>query len=218
MNRVLRFKQTESSKVWLTSDWHYNHNPKWPVPIWKMRGYNSVNEMNVDIIKSINDNVGVNDILINAGDPTLNCSESEFESLLSQIICQTVYMMWGNHSSPSWGIYQREVNKLLNLPESNECVQEIYPLKYRNTIFVGNYLEISVDGFKSVVSHYPLSSWNGMSHNSLLLHGHIHSTKENYKLDGKTIDVGFDYWKRPVSFDEIKLMMDKVPRKIEGHH
>jgi len=213
MNRVLHFRQTEESKVWLSSDFHYNHNPKWPIPIWKMRGYNSVGEMNVDIIKTINDNVKYDDIMIYLGDFMLNSSSDQFENFLSQINCQSVYMLFGNHNSCTWSNYEEHIYSIYGKRDI-----EVYPLRYRNLIYVGNYLEFSVDGSKTVASHYPLSSWNGMSHNGIHIHGHIHSTKENYKLDGKTIDVGFDYWKRPVSFDEIKQLMDKIPRKQEGHH
>lgn len=224
MNKELRFKQTDAQKVYLTSDWHIFHNPKWSIPIWKMRGFNSLEESNKHIIDSINDTVGVNDILINLGDPTLNCSESQFEELLSQIKCQTVYLLFGNHNSPCWGIYQREVkNFLSSMDDDYSATQpslevEIYPLKYRNIIFVGNYLEFIVDGQYFVASHYPQSSWNHMAKNSIHCHGHIHSTKETYVQSGKMIDVGFDYHRKPISVDEIKKYMNTISIKHEGHH
>ena len=221
MNKVLKLAQMEDSRVWMSSDWHFNHNPKWPVPIWKMRGYNSMEEMNIDIIKSINDNVGVNDNLIYLGDMVLNTVESQFENFISRINCQSIYVLYGNHNSCVWDIYRREINKFFkNLSgiDQGDCEYEVYPFRYRNLIYVGNYLEFTVDGTKAVASHYPMSSWNGMSHGSIHCHGHIHSTKETYKLDGKTIDVGFDYHKLPISFNEIKKMMDTIPKKQEGHH
>lgn len=223
MNRVLHFKQTEESRVYFSSDFHFFHNPKWTIPLWKSRGFNSAIEMTDNIIKSINDEVRITDKLFFMGDFCLNTSASQFEELLSRINCQNIYCIFGNHNSQIWDIYNRELKKMFPTTEHFSDLQdlgelEVYPFRYRNLIYVGNYLEFSVDGHKTVASHYPLSSWNGMSHNGIHIHGHIHSTTENYNLEGKTIDVGFDYWKRPVSFDEIKKIMDKIPRKQEGHH
>ncbi len=226
MNKELKFKQTDDSKVYLTSDWHVFHNPKWPIPIWKMRGFNSIDESNKSIINSINDTVGVDDILINLGDLTLNCSESQFEGLLSQINCQTIYLLFGNHNSPCWSVYQREIKEFFRKMDDDFTATqpkpdvEIYPFKYRNIVFVGNYLEFIVDGQYFTASHYPQSSWNHMAKGSIHCHGHVHSTKEipYVKNYGKMIDVGFDYHKKPISVDEIKKLMNNIEIKHEGHH
>lgn len=230
MNTILKFKQTENSRVYLSSDFHLNHSPKWPIPIWKARGYNSVVEMNDAIIDSINSAIRYTDILFFLGDFVLNCSESQFEEILSRINCQRIYMLFGNHNSCVWSAYQREIHSWLRY--NNEGYNsdgggsvgidggdpEIYPLKYRNIIFIGNYAEIHIDGSIFILNHYPLFSWNHMSKGSIHCHGHIHSTKETYIQRGRTIDVGFDYWKRPVAADEIRRMMVNVDIKHEGHH
>lgn len=166
MNRVLHFKQTEASKVFVVSDTHWNHNPKWPIPLWKSRGYSSVEESNEHMINAINAKVGENDTLIHLGDITLNCSEEQFEYFIGSIKCKNIYLLWGNHNSPSWNIYQREVKKLyftrgyteynydsngqkqvcgmpIELPATDI---EVYPFRYKNIIFMGNYAEVTVDG------------------------------------------------------------------------
>ena len=223
MNTELRFKQNGEQKVYLTSDCHIFHNPKWEVPIWKMRGFNSLEESNRYIIDSINNTVGGNDILINLGDITLNCSEIQFESLLSQIKCQNIYLLFGNHNSPCWGVYQREVKQYIQSiygdTHYNHLEEiEIYPLRYRNIIFVGNYLEFVVDGIKCVASHYPIHSFNGQTKGGLHFFGHIHSDVTTPKLNGRKMDVGFDYYKRPISFNEAKDVLLKIPIQHEGHH
>lgn len=218
MNRILKLRQTDASKVYMTSDWHLFHNPMWPVPIWKMRGFNSLDESNDFIVDSINETVSANDHMFNLGDPSLNCTESQFEELLSKIQCQNIYLMWGNHASPSWKIYQREIDKINKWRNiSNEEI-EIYPFRYRNLIFIGNYAEIVVDGQFICLSHYPMNSWNNMAKGSIHCHGHIHSTKETYKFEGKKIDVGMDYHMKPVSFNEIRKILSKLEIKHEGHH
>ena len=90
MNRVLHFKQTDDRKVYFSSDWHLGHNPKWDVPIWKSRGFNSADEMTSGIIKSINDTIRFDDILFYGGDFCLNSTESQFESYLSRITCNNI--------------------------------------------------------------------------------------------------------------------------------
>jgi calcineurin-like phosphoesterase family protein len=227
MNKELRIRQSETQKVYLTSDWHIFHNPKWPIPIWKMRGFSSLDESNRFIIESVNSKVRTDDILINLGDLTLNCSESQFEELLSQIHCQTIYCLFGNHNGPCYSIYKREVNRWLNLiPDGYKYISgngiepEIYPLRYRNIVFVGNYLELTVDGQYFILSHFPQSSWNHSSKGSIHCHGHVHSTKEIPYINkiGRMIDVGFDYNKKPISVNEIKTLMSKIDIKHEGHH
>ena len=215
MNRMLKFKQTDEQKVYLSSDWHIFHNPKWEVPIWKMRGFNSIEESNESIIKSINDNVRANDILIYLGDMVLNCSESQFESLLSRINCQTIYTLFGNHNSCVLNAYQKELKRLF--PTIDDGI-EIYPIKYRNLIYVGNYLEFSVDDRLSVATHYPIHSFNGQSKGALHFFGHIHSTTDTPKLNGRRMDVGFDYHKKPISFNAAMNILDKIPINHEGHH
>ena len=49
---MLKFN-SEKQNIWFTSDWHYNHNPSWPVPIWKARGFQSVEESNNYFIAKI---------------------------------------------------------------------------------------------------------------------------------------------------------------------
>lgn len=225
MNKLIKFKQTDDCKVYFSSDFHLNHSPKWPTPIWKGRGYNSVTEMNDSIIQSINDVIRSTDVLIFLGDFVLNCSDSQFEEFLSRINCQNIYMIFGNHNSCVWNVYQRKVKEFLyslndgfmNMFGEAPDV-EVYPFKYRNITFIGNYAEVIVDGQCFTASHYPQLSWNHMSKGSIHCHGHIHSTKETYIQNGKMIDVGFDYHRKPISVDEIKKLMSNVVVKHEGHH
>ena len=210
MNTKLHFKQTDEQKVYFCSDLHWNHNPKWPVPLWKSRGYHSVEEQNTHQIMEINRVVRPNDILVNLGDTTLNCSESQFESLLSQINCQNIYTLWGNHNSPSWAIYQREVSKkytqsvydgtdYMGSPMDVHHIPltdvEVYPFRYRNMIFIGNYAEMVVDGHYFVLSHYPIYVFNHMKDGTTHLCGHSHYNLTLSQADNKQskiLDVGWD--------------------------
>jgi len=211
MNRELRIRQTAEQKVYFSSDFHLNHSPKWPVPIWKGRGFESVTEMNDAIIKSINDTVRSTDILIFLGDFVLNCSEAQFEEFLSRINCQNIYMLFGNHNSCVWNVYQTTLYSQFGMKDV-----EIYPIQYRNITFIGNYAEIIVDGRIFVITHYPIHSWNNQKRGSIHLYGHQHC--ENNPQGGRRMDVGWDRDKRPYSIDEIWNKLSNVPILSDGGH
>jgi calcineurin-like phosphoesterase family protein len=223
MNREQRFRQSDDQIVHFSSDFHLNHAPKtWDVPICKKRGYDSVPEMNDAIIESVNLTVRPNDILFYLGDVSLNCNESQLEEFLSRIFCQNIYMLWGNHNSPVWNIYRREIeNFFRTMDDDFSATQpkpdvEIYPFKYRNITFIGNYAEVIVDGKYIVVSHYPMQSWNQMKNGSIHLYGHQHC--ENNPVGGKQMDVGWDRDKRPYTANEIFDKMKNIPVKSDGGH
>ena len=233
MNKLLKFRQTHDQKHYFVSDTHYNHNPKWQVPLWEARGYSSVDEMNNDIVNKINSVVRPNDFLWHLGDITLNCTEEQFENFISRLVCQNILCLWGNHNSPSWQIYQREVKSWLRCndegyngdnggtPHTLETDIEIYPFKYKNITFIGNYQEIAIDGQYIVLEHYPISVFNYMDDGGWNLCGHSHygfapSTAEH--KDNKILDVGWEGKKGVYSIKEIRDIMNTKGIKVVDHH
>ena len=96
MIKTLKFNDTDNSKLFLTGCLHLNHNPKWENPIWKMRGYNSADEMTIGIIRQINEICLSTDYLMVLGDFCLNTSEEQFYSLVNRINPK-LYFIRGNH-------------------------------------------------------------------------------------------------------------------------
>lgn len=233
MNTLLKFRQTPERKVYFVSDLHHNHNPKWKVPLWEARGYRSVDEMNEDQIETINRVVRPNDILWHLGDITLNCNEEQFDGFLGKIKCQNIYSLWGNHNSPSWKIYQREIRSWLQsnvevyTSQSNgtiyegEIEPEIYPLRYKNLIFCGNYQELLVDGQYIILEHYPIHVFNNMKDGVWHLCGHSHYSLPFSKADNltsKILDVGWDGKLSPYSMEELREIMNKKSVFNAGDH
>ena len=215
MLQTLKFS-TKKQNIFFTSDFHYNHNPNWPTPIWKMRGHASVEESNEFIIKTVNEVVGRHDILFHLGDLTLNCTEQQFNNFIDRLNCRTIYCLHGNHVSPSNYIYKQEVAKLNLAPD-----QEVYPLRYKNLIFLPQYVEVSVDGQFMVLNHYPQLSWNKKTHNAIHCCGHEHGQIKSLNADckiNKILDVGWDGFKKPLSFKEIMYIMSKKQNVGAGHH
>jgi len=245
MNKVLHFTQNSDRVVYVTSDTHWNHNPKWPVPLWQSRGYKSLEESNVHIIQSINERVRENDILFHLGDLTLNCTEEQFERFIGSIVCKNIYTLWGNHNSPAWKIYQREVagvyytkgytgysidpltNKQIMGGPNNAFVEllaanvEIYPLRYKNIIFIGNYAEVVVDGLYFVLCHYPIYVFNHMKDGAIQLCGHSHYNLPLSQADdpsSKILDVGWDGWAKPLAVKEIVDIVANKKVMVVDHH
>ena len=220
MNRVLKLKQTDDQKVYWVSDTHLNHNRDF---VYEVRGHKSSEEHTSFVINKINEIVRPNDILIHCGDFCLNTDENGLNSLLARIQCQTIYMLWGNHNNPLWKVYQREIKGLIDTTarfEYEECC-EIYPFRYKNIVFLGNYAEISVDGHYFCASHYPIHVWNELSHGSKMVCGHSHyglpfSRVDN--LDAKILDVGWDGYSRPLSNSEVLTIMNKKNVYKPGDH
>lgn len=233
MNRELRLRQSETQKVWWVSDTHLNHDPRWKIPLWEARGFKSAKHHTDGIIDKINELVRPTDILMHAGDFCLNTDESGFNELLVRIRCQNIFMLWGNHNNPVWKIYQREVETYmaanqLGVPPifgtaeiANEIKPEIYPFRYKNVVFLGNYVELTVDGKLFVVSHYPIHVFNYMKDGARMICGHSHyglPFSQATNLDNKILDIGWDGFGRPLTTEEILRIMDTKKVFQSGDH
>ena len=213
MNRVLKFIQSNNRKVFWTSDWHAFHKRDF---VWESRGYKSAEDHTSFIRDKVNEIVKPNDVIINVGDITLNCQEGQFEAFINSINCQNMYLLWGNHNSPSWTIYKREVDSMFtNLAggvDQGNVEYEVYPFRYKNITFVGNYLEMTVDGHYFVVSHYPIHVFNYMKDGTKMICGHSHGGldfSQPNNLNSKILDVGWDLFKKPLSTEEVLNIMNK---------
>jgi calcineurin-like phosphoesterase family protein len=224
--------KNEGQKLFFTSDTHYNHSHfaddrlgERITPIWKSRGYSSCLEMNEASINNINQVVGPDDILIHLGDLGLRCSDVEAVGFLRRVHCQNIWMIWGNHESPTSLIYKNALQSL-GLPEGSS----VYPLPFANVIFHGFNLFLDVkygpakyNKQKIVCQHFPLKIWDKMNQNSWHVHGHCHGglkgSNPNDLNQGKIIDAGVDNFPIPVDFYALKHVMDKKEYvRVDNHH
>ncbi len=216
---MLRIKETDDQKVYVASDFHLGHNPKWPVPIWEMRGFKHTAEHDAAVIESVNARVRPNDILLYLGDFCLNTNMNQFESFLAAIQCENIWSIWGNHNNPHEKLVYRKIVQAM-LPHAAPDI-EVYPIKYKNLTYFGNYVEAIINGQYCVLCHYPITVWDHMKSGSWMLCGHSHCGYEPTtarSTNGKILDCGWDDYKKPLSFDEIKTIMDKKKIVGAGHH
>lgn len=193
-------KQTLNvDKVWFSSDLHLNHE----AVIKFGRKFENVIEMNDSILYEINKVVRKNDLLVLLGDTMM--VEKDYIQFLNSLICDNVIILFGNHCNRG-----KMYSALI------ECDKLLY---------VGDYLELNVEGQIICCSHFPQFNWNYQDDGAISLHGHLHSdenfiVKEIHKY--KSMDVGIDnYYKlfgeySLFSFEQIKeLLKDKL---IIGRH
>lgn len=177
------------------------------------------------IIERVNEFVMPQDYLFYLGDWSLDTSEQQFEEDLAKFNCKNILMIWGNHNSPIRYIYDREVynwNESGSQPGADEFGSvEVYPLRYKNIVFCGDYMEIIVNGTHIVMCHYPMDVFNKMRHNAYMLCGHSHGTYPKTRIDckeNKRLDLSWDCHNKPLSFEEIKNIMDKKELMSFDHH
>lgn len=139
--------------IWITSDWHFNHNKEF---IWKERGFNSIQEMNEAIIERHNEVVDKEDDVYVLGDCCLGDLELGRECISR--LNGNLYIVCGNHESAN------RIKMYAELPN----VKEVY--------LVGTTLKQGKYNF--VLTHYPMFTGNKEKESPkqmrLNLYGHTH--------------------------------------------
>jgi calcineurin-like phosphoesterase family protein len=203
-------KFVAKGRVYITSDIHYEHKnicrgvtnwrtPEGEVPINSTRDFETIEQMNSDIVDRINSKVGQDDTLIMLGDVAFGGFEN-IGIFLDRLICKNIYLILGNHDH--------------HIKNDRGYIKERF-------IAVRDYVELNIDGVNFVLCHYPLASWHGLNKGVIHLHGHVHLSAQNKWGNGKKLDVGLDgnnlY---PYSITEIVHMMDKreVGSDISNDH
>ena len=203
-------KFVAKGRVYITSDIHYGHKnicrgvtnwrtPEGEVPINSTRDFETIEQMNSDIVDRINSKVGQEDTLIMLGDIAFGGFEN-IGIFLDRLVCKNIYLILGNHDH--------------HIKNDRGYIKERF-------ISVRDYVELNIDGVDFVLCHYPLASWHGLNKGVIHLHGHVHLSAQNKWGNGKKLDVGLDgnnlY---PYSITEIVHMMDKreVGSDISNDH
>jgi calcineurin-like phosphoesterase family protein len=216
VNKNIKHKWEDKNKIFFSSDWHNYHDPKWDIPIWKMRGYNSPQESVDDVVSKINAKVKEDDFLYFLGDGFLNATDEQVLEWFSRINCKNINYIYGNHESNIFRIYRQAVLEKYGDPEI-----EVYPMRFNNVVFLGNYQEIYIGKKLIVLQHFPIKTWNNNSRNSFHLHGHSHNTDKSRNPEhpmGKCLDCSWD-WKKDIwSFEEIEDVMSTKEMQIFDHH
>lgn len=179
-------------KTFFTSDPHLGHE----LVLWKLkRPFSDVKDMDRGIVTVWNALVPEDADVYILGDISFYKALEDTISVLRQLHGR-LHLVWGNHD-----------RKLLKKEEFRSCF---------HTIFTERIVDLRIDGAKIVLCHFPLESWEGMSHGTWHLHGHSHGHMRKF---GRRYDVGMDSnGCAPVSFRELQAIMAKRPIMSREHY
>jgi calcineurin-like phosphoesterase family protein len=186
------------SKVWFTSDTHFNHyygevGTGTGVLRFqaKTRPFASGAEMDAKIIDNINELVGKDDTLYHLGD--FCWRNSLVGHYRARINCRKIVLIRGNHEGGRDG-----------LRKHFSAVEDLLEVKVNNQLIV--------------MCHYAMKVWNKSHYGTWHLYGHSHGSLFD-DPHSRSIDVGVDCWGlKPISFEQIADVMKTKQWKPIDHH
>ncbi len=174
--------------TWFTSDHHWGHAN---IIKYCDRPYNSIEEMDEDLIKRWNERVQPGDLVYHLGDFAFHKDLLLVDAILDRLN-GTIQVIYGNHDRPGVKMSGKFAWK-------------------------GDYKYVSVEKQKIVLFHYAMRVWRSNHHGSWMLYGHSHGTLPD--IGGKTTDVGVDSWDYyPVPFEDLKALMESRKIQVVDHH
>ena len=180
--------------IFFTSDVHdFHKNICKGVSTWSdksgCRDFSSLDKMNEALVTSINSNVSSSDTLYHLGDWSFG-SKHNVAKFRHQINCEDIRLIRGNHDK-----YIDEYASLFT--------------------WIKSYHEFSYNKIMFCLFHYSMRVWNNSHHGSIHLYGHSHGTLPGI---GRSLDVGWDVFKRPISIDEVISLMSGIEPHSVDHH
>lgn len=175
-----------------TSDPHLGHKK-----IAEYRGFPNVDLMNLSIIEGILDICKPNDDLYIIGDLSFANADITNE-LLSRLKGINLYLILGNHDN------EKLIKKISH-----------------HFVWIKDYYHMKIkDEDKNqhlILFHYPMLTWDRAHYGSWQIHGHCHGSLFD-EYESTKIDVGWDVWRRPIAFEDIKRYMLNKEYKVVDHH
>ena len=169
--------------IWFTADTHYDHEN---IIKYCNRPFNTVEEMNKELVNRWNAVVTENDVVYHLGDVTLRGWKTA-RKFFRQVNGH-VNVIPGSHDY-RWLSQRSNLDGLHVLPP-------IYTLEFDTG---EKYLEAWV------LCHYAMRVWDRSHYGSFHLYGHSHGTLQP---QGRSLDVGVDCRRyTPVSIDQLRTVL-----------
>ena len=180
-------------KTWVTSDLHFGHkNIMSFCPDSRRRFRNDVDYMTEAMIKEWNDLIEPADTVYILGD---------------------VAFLSGHNAA----LVMMRLNGIKILVEGNHDRKTLMDVNFRNEFKeVHKYLDITYNGTKVVMFHYPIAEWDQMHRGSVHLHGHLHggiSGMEKFRCR----DMGMDATGM-IAISMEDAIASAMKGEIKGHH
>ena len=166
------------------------------------RPYNTIDEMNEDIIKVWNNTVNDLDIVFLLGDITLYEKSNTVLNFLKRLKGQ-VYLIPGNH----------DTDKAIEFYKENNVFKEILPPLQ----VIEYYLNSEEDNkFTFQLCHYPMLDWWKKQQGGFQIFGHTHGNLKSH--DFAQIEVSWPVWYRPMEINEILIYLTKQQQSLTTHY
>lgn len=180
-------------KTWITSDLHWGHkNIMKFCPESRARFRNDLDYMNETMVKEWNELIAPEDLVYILGDVAF-LPAARATAVMRRLNGRKI-LVEGNHD-----------RKLLQDSEFAGEFAEVH-----------KYLDITYNGTKCVMFHYPIAEWDQMHRGSVHFHGHLHggvSGMEKYRCR----DMGMDATGAiAVSMED--AIASAMQGKIKEHH
>jgi len=215
----LKFNHPEND-VFFWGCLHLGHRPSWENPLWRMRGFSNGEEHDQTLEDNWKKTCKDTSLVFLLGDTCFGYeAESFLDSFLNRVPFKECYLLPGNHTA-GW--------KQL-LQKSNE--EGEIELGDKKIYLVPNYLELFLNGYSIVLSHYPILSWNGMGKNqnknqysNFHFYSHVHNSLNKSELGKMYInntissEVSVEHFKSPPSFNDLKILLNQKAYKKIDHH
>lgn len=199
----MEYNYKDGSKLFFTSDTHFNHNA---ILKYCDRPFSSIEEMNETIVKNWNEKVPNDGIVFHLGDFAWGGFEV-YKDYVSKLNGNIV-LVKGNHDERNGGKTSSDL---------------FYYTAYQ--------LKLTIEGRGVYLNHYPFLCYGGTygtpSSNVYQLFGHVHTHKGSHGLDDERLkhlfptqyDVGVDNNDfTPLSWKEVreKIGAQLLKKKFEG--
>lgn len=188
-------------KIWLISDWHFNHDREF---VWGARGFHNVQEMDEAIVARHNSKVRPGDTVYVLGDCALGGGDPQIlaeNRKLIESLNGNIHIIRGNHDT------DRRVTMYEN------CKNVVSPILYADMLHY--------KGYHFYLSHFPTLTGNlekeSLKQCTCNLFGHTHQTTNFYMDMPFMYHVGCDSQNcYPVLLDDIiEEMKEKVKECLD---
>lgn len=203
----------KDEEVFFWSDTHFNHAClHWPIPLWKARGFSSVEEHNEGLINRWNNTSTPDSTFFHLGDFMFGLdSKVNFINIINRLTFKTLYIMSGNHFSGWKHVFEEQKSNVWEVTNN------------KRVVFVPNYIEASVNGQMLVMSHYPILSFNYQSKNSICLYGHVHGNLIKNPIgalysEARTYEVTVENSPSPINLSQLKSFFKNKKSVVFDHH
>lgn len=176
--------------IFFTSDHHFNHRN---IIKYCSRPFETVEEMNTQLIRNWNEKVTLKDTVYHLGDFTLGRNAEDYFSQLNGTI-KILGIPW--HHDKRWLAKLKTYYSKDGIPVEILMPMEVLKVEETNNIIV--------------LSHYPIAEWERKHYGAYHVHGHSHS-KYIYPSGTLALDVGIDncnYY--PISLSELILIFERI--------